>query len=54
MKSLATWKISGKISQKSYIIINNTTVGEKEEIDKNLNKYFTNNGQDIASEIPNE
>ena len=36
------------------LVINNTTVVEKQEIAENLNKYFTNIGPNRAFEIPNE
>ena len=36
------------------LVINNTTVAEKQEVSENLNKYFTNIGPKIASIIPKE
>ena len=36
------------------VVINNTTVVEKQEITGNLNKYFTNIGPNLASKVPNE
>ena len=36
------------------LVINNTTVIEKQEVAKNLNKYFANIGPNLASNIPNE
>ena len=36
------------------VIINNTTVVEKQEITGNLNNYFTNIGPNLASKVPNE
>ena len=38
-----TWKIIREIISNT-LVINNTTVVEKEEIAENLNKYFTNIG----------
>ena len=36
------------------LVINNTTVAEKQEVSENLNKYFTNIGPNLASIIPKE
>ena len=36
------------------LVINNTTVAQKQEVSENLNKYFTNIGPKIASIIPKE
>ena len=36
------------------LVINNTTVAEKQEVSENPNKYFTNIGPKIASIIPKE
>ena len=58
-----TWKIIREIISNTKnkrkdltekLVINNTTVVEKEEIAENLSKYFTNIGPDLTSKIPNE
>ena len=36
------------------LVINNTTVAQKQEVSENLNKYFTNIGPNLASIIPKE
>ena len=36
------------------LVINNTTVAEKQKVSENLNKYFTNIGPNLASIIPKE
>ena len=36
------------------LVINNTTVIEKQEIAENFNKYFINIDLNLASKIPNE
>ena len=59
----STWKIINDIisntknKQKDLpekLVINNTTVIAKQEIAENLNKYFTNNGPNLASKILNK
>ena len=58
-----TWKIINEIISNTKnkrkdlpekLVINNTTVVEKQEIAENLNKYFTNISPNLASKIPNE
>ena len=49
MKSLATRK---DLPEK--LVINNTTIVEKQEIAENLNKIFTNIGPKLVCKIPNE
>ena len=59
----STWKIINDIisntknKQKDLpekLVINNTTVVAKQEIAENINKYFTNNGPNLASKILNK
>ena len=53
MKSLATQKINGNISQKKQLQVTLQSHRNK-EIAENFNKYFTNIGPNLASEIPNK
>ena len=53
MKSLATQKINVNISQKKQLQVTLLSHRNK-EIAENFNKYFTNIGPNLASEIPNK